>query len=473
MQNRNTFYWLQLFFSGISGKKKFGWKGSFQTAALLFFIPAFIFSQGKKPDWVERRPQMPAYYIGIAAAPKTGTAQEYMQRAKDAALNDIAQQIVVNINASQMSKVSEKMEGISEEYLSQVATSTKAELEEVETVDSWSGENDYWIFLRLSKETYARLKAEKIRKASALALDLYTKAKAAEKGNSLGQALQFYIQSLSAVEKYISEPLEVSYNGAKIFLGNELFGAVQQLLNQIELKAKTPKIEAQVGVQVKKPVEILAVSVEGEKPLGNIPVRFSFLRGAGDIISSSKTNSSGIASTQIAKITSTDKLQILKAEIDLMAMVNNSPVFETLMKGFTIPAARVMVNVVNLAVFFEVEESILGKTMRIPRIEPVIKNSLSSQGYAFVDDVSKANLMVTIKADGRDGGEFQGLYTVYVDANLSVTDLNSGQEIYKTSLNNVKGISINYDKAGTKAYDEIAEQIKKNALPKILEQLRK
>ncbi len=436
-------------------------------------LASIIVYAQKKPDWVDRRPQKPDYYIGIAAAPKTGNPQEYMQRAKDAALNDIAQQIVVNINASQMSKLTEKMEGISEEYLSQIATSTKAELDEVETVDSWTGENDYWMYLRLSKSAYAQMKAEKIRKAATLALDLFTKAKSSEKSITIAQSLQFYLQSLSAVEKYIGEPLEVQYNGAKIFLGNELFSSIQSLLNQIEVKAKTAKIEAQVGVQVKNPVEVTATAIDGAKPLSNVPIRFSFLRGAGDLVAVSKTNSSGIASTQIAKIIATDKLQMIKAEVDLLSQVGNSTVFETLMKSFTIPNARIIVNVVNLAVYFEVAESILGNKLRLPRIEPIVKNSLSAQGYVFVDDVAKSNLMITIKADGRDGGEYQGLYTVYVDAHLSVTDLNTGQEIYKTSISNVKGISINYDKAGSKAYDEIAEQIKNSALPKLLDQIRK
>ena len=59
------------------------------------------------------------------------------------------------------------------------------------------------------------------------------------------------------------------------------------------------------------------------------------------------------------------------------------------------------------------------------------------------------------------------------DANISVTDLNSGEEVYKTSFNNVKGVSINYDKAGMKAYDEIAADLQKKVIPKILEQIKK
>src|SRR5512147_1603544 len=93
----------------------------FWLLAVLLITSAF--GQGRKPAWVEKRPTAAGYYHGIGSAPKTGTPQEYMQRAKDAALNDIAQQIVVTIDAEQMSKLSEKMGELSEEYQTAVKTS--------------------------------------------------------------------------------------------------------------------------------------------------------------------------------------------------------------------------------------------------------------------------------------------------------------------------------------------------------------
>lgn len=438
-------------------------------------FPFFLFAQGKKPSWVEQRPAVRGYYIGIAVAPKTGTPQEYIQRAKDGALNDIAQQIVVTINANQTSKLSEKLGDVQQEYQSQVKTSTAAELDGVETVAAWESDTDYWLYLRLSIEKYEQLRAEKIRKATALALDFYSKAKAIEK-NDIPHAIQFYVQSLSAVQKYLAEQLQVSYSGAQIMLGNELFSSLQSLLNQIELKPKNPKLEGQVGSAVRQPVEVTATNIADNTPMKNLAIGFSFLRGAGELVASVPTNASGIASTQVTKITATDKLQIIKAEVDLSSLLGaseRSALFETLLKSFTIPSARILLNITNQAIYFEVEESILGNPMKLPRIEPALKQELSSKGFSFVDDVSKATLMITIKANGRDGGEYQGMYTVYADANISVTDLTSGEEIYKTAVTNFKGISINYDKAGVKAYDELIGKLISEVLPAILQRMRK
>ncbi len=447
----------------------------FLIVPLVLFCISILTAQGKRPDWVEKRPNAPGYYHGIGVVPKTGTTNEYLQRAKDAALNDIAQQIVVSINASQKSAISEKLGEFSEEYQSAVQTSTKADLEGVEAVDTWDGGDQYWTYHRLSIAEYKRLQAEKLKKATALALDFYGKAKNAEKVNNIGEALQGYMQALSAAEKFLGETMEVQYGAGKIFLVNEILGSVQGVLNTVELKAKNPKVDAQVGKPLRVPLEVIVSNTVTSSPVQNFPVHYSFIRGSGDIVPSSRSDKNGIASTQIAKVVAADKLQLVKAEADPSALLgeNNSPVIAALVKSFTLPMVRFTMNVVSLTIAFETEEMLFGHALKLPRIEPMLKNTFSSQGFSFVDDPSKANILISIKANGRDGGEYSGMYSVYVDANISVTDLNSGEEVYKTSFNNVKGVSINSDKAGMKAYDEIAADLQKKVIPKILEQIKK
>ncbi len=441
---------------------------------IIFFLPlsCLLFAQ---PSWVEKRPNSPGYYHGIGVVPVNGARQDYTQRAKDAALNDIAQQIMVSIDASQMSRISEKLGDLKEEFESAVRTSTKADLEGVEAVDTWEGEGQYWVYHRLNIQEYQRRQAEKLKKATSLGLDYYSKAKSAEKANSFSEALQFFLQALASVEIFINEPMEVQYGGGKIFLTNEIFSSIQSLLNQVELKAKNPKLDAQVGKPLRTPLEVTVTNTATAQPVPNFPVKYTFIRGSGDIVPVSKSDKNGVAATQIAKVVGTEKLQLVRAEAHVAGMMgeNASPLLAMLAKSFTVPDTRFTMNVVSLTIMFETEEMLLGNKLKLPRIEPLLKNSLSSSGFTFVDDPAKANMVVSIKSNGRDGGEFQGLYSVYVDANISVLDLNSGEEVYKTSFNNVKGVSINYDKAGMKAYDEIAESLQKKVIPKILESLKK
>ncbi len=288
--------------------------------------------------------------------------------------------------------------------------------------------------------------------------------------------MQFYLQSLSAVAKYVTEPLEVRYGGKQLFLGNDLMTSFQSLLNKIELKADPSNVDAQVGGQVRQPLEVVATNTLSGKNLAHLPVRYSFIKGSGELITATKTNSKGIALSRITKLTATDKLQIVKAELDIHSFEVgqiSDPIFEILLKGFTLPNTRFILNVSNLAVYFEIQESLFGTPMTLPRIEPVLKESLSSQGFSFVDNVSKANVLIVIKADSHEGGNYQGLHTTYVDAQISVTDLLSGNEIYKMSYDNTKGISTNFKDAAIKAYDQVADKIKREVLPAVLDRIVK
>jgi hypothetical protein len=256
---------------------------------------------------------------------------------------------------------------------------------------------------------------------------------------------------------------------------NEIFSSIQTVLSSVELKSKNSKFDAQLGKPLRTPLEVMVINSVSSAPIQNFPIRFSFIRGSGDIVSSARSDKNGTASTQIAKVTSSEKLQLIKAEADPSAFLGatGSRLIATLMKRFTLPFVRFTMNVVSLTIAFETEESLLGNPLKLPRIEPLLKNTLSMEGFSFVDDPSKANILISVKANGRDGGSYSGLHSVYVDANISVTDLNSGEEIYKTSYNNVKGVSVSTEKAGMKAYDEIAVDLQKKVIPVILEQLKK
>ena len=79
------------------------------------------------PSWAEKRPVVPGYYVGIGTAEKRGTPEEYLARAKHSALNDIASQITVAISGEQISRISEQMGKITDEYQAQLRSSTSAE----------------------------------------------------------------------------------------------------------------------------------------------------------------------------------------------------------------------------------------------------------------------------------------------------------------------------------------------------------
>ena len=89
-------------------------------------------------------------------------------------------------------------------------------------------------------------------------------------------------------------------------------------------------------------------------------------------------------------------------------------------------------------------------------------------GFSFTDDISKADVMITVKGVSRKGAEIYGQHTAFADLTLSVVDMNSGNEVYKNIIQNVKGIHLSYDKAGLKAFENLANEVGEKLVPEIV-----
>ena len=116
-------------------------------------------------------------------------------------------------------------------------------------------------------------------------------------------------------------------------------------------------------------------------------------------------------------------------------------------------------------------ESNLGKPLFIPSIESVIKDRIGEYGFGFVQQCSQADFIISVEAQTRRGGRFQGIYFSYLDAKLSIRDQNSNNEAANTTLSNIKGAGITYEQAGLKAYEKAGEHLEKQVLSELIETL--
>ena len=59
----------------------------------------------------------------------------------------------------------------------------------------------------------------------------------------------------------------------------------------------------------------------------------------------------------------------------------------------------------------------------------------------------------------------------YVNLSISVIRIASGEEIYKGSVGDVKGIDVDYESAGLKALENAAMIIEEGLLPEVLKRI--
>jgi|APSaa5957512622_1039677.scaffolds.fasta_scaffold31649_3 hypothetical protein len=135
-------------------------------AAATLLVGVLLTSAGAwgEPDWVKKRPQDPDHYIGIGVAARTGKKADYREKARLAALRDLASEITVTIDSTFLIRVTETTGLTEEEVRDETRATVQARLEEVEFVDDHKGRGDLWVYYRLSRQTY---RAQRTRARSA------------------------------------------------------------------------------------------------------------------------------------------------------------------------------------------------------------------------------------------------------------------------------------------------------------------
>jgi len=442
---------------------------------LIIFLTIPLFAK-KKPDWVKERPIENDYYIGIGIAQKTKGSMDYIQFAKDDALKNLTSEIEIKISSEVVSRVIETSGILEEELKAQIISTTQAELEDYKLVGTWENKKEYWVYYRLARDTYKINRMKKLDKAKSLSLDLFLGAKESEEKSDYTKALTFYLQALKPIEAYITEPLIIEYEGLEVYLNNEIYFSLQNLISGIEINPVSSPIAAKIGKALKQPIEFSAnYSEDGQNyMIMNLPLRFEFIKGEGELLTAGRTNSKGLGKTTVSKINSPDKMQIIRTVLDINSLIeadSSSFLFNNIISSLPIPDSKVILNVSGLTIFIESNEKNLGAVENIKHVEPLLKETLAGLGYSFTDDLSAADVYIQLDAETSEGSFMYEMYSVFADANISVTDLNSGEEVYKTSLSKIKGIDLDQTKAGRKALDKCGKTLADSVIPELKKKL--
>jgi hypothetical protein len=123
------------------------------------------------------------------------------------------------------------------------------------------------------------------------------------------------------------------------------------------------------------------------------------------------------------------------------------------------------------SVFLDVSEKNLGKEMSGNPLSAAVMTSLSRRGITFANKATDADLTLTLRADTRQGGESQGFRTGFLQINLEISDNLTGQTVYKVSRDDIKGVDLDYEKAGVKAYQNLTRNIESELMRKLVSDL--
>lgn len=296
------------------------------------------------PSWIQGRPTQPGYYIGIGSARKT--TPDYQQAAKQSALADLASDISVSISSQSVLNAFESQNYFSEDFRSSIRAEAQKELEGYEVVDSWEDQNTYWIYYRLSKDTYRRMVEEKKAAAAAKSLDFYDKAITAINGNDTRTALLMLVKALEPIKPFFAETITATYRDNQIFLGNEIISTLTNTLNSLTVKG--PKaVNVKLGFGIDGNSLTYTVTNTNGTLQKTIPLKITYTERP---LTNNRiiTNNQGEASFSIDVVRSCKLNEIITVKVDFESIVKEATrdfAIGKILARFKTPSAETQISI--------------------------------------------------------------------------------------------------------------------------------
>lgn len=427
------------------------------------------------PSWVNNRPVSSDYYVGVGSAKKTLDMNQTIQSAKQNALADMASDISVNISTNSLLSTFEYNQSFSEDFSKTIKAQAEQDLEGYETMGNYEDKDNYWVYFRLSKSAYQKIKEERRAKAITKALDLFDKANSSEKSGDVRFALINYIKALEPLKPYFSDPLQVQYQGSDIYLGSEISKGINKILSSIKLDVNNRQLKVKQGQSVpSNSLDFKVIYTNNSTPLSGFTVSAAYtekpLR-----VSKVQTDNSGVASFNIDAIRSNKTLETLTATLSIESIVNEATtdyMLRKLASRFRTPDASISINIVKPIFIITSNETNLENKLSNNPISEGLKRKLIESGYTFTDKEVDADYRISILASTKNKGEAGNYKQTSLNATISVKD-KSGSELYIKQIDNITGSHFDYAQAGIEAYKEATKKVENTISREIIEMVVK
>lgn len=431
-------------------------------------------AEAPKPDWVLQRPSGTFDYIGIGTSPKS--RPDWQEAAKKNALNDLASEISVTIEGNSLLYTLDRKTSFDETYTSSIRSTTREQLEGYELAGTWENANEYWTYYRLDKSKHASIKAEKKRQALAQAADFHQRALASQAGGDLKTAFDLDIRGLLALREYWGESDMAEVNGKPMPLANTIFNDLQQLTSNTRISILPERCELTFDKDFRRELLIGAVLERngGSTALAQLPVSITYPGTNGKVTEKKNTDAEGRTQTTVQRVQLDATTPEVLVTLDMDALVSkdlDQAFVKPLLASLTIPEKRAVIEVRMPRVFMQAAEKNLNAPITDGGSALVLKEELTKRGFRFVDRESESDMVLQLGANTREGGTANGFFTTYLDITVAFRERRSGDVVYEGGKQSIKGVQLDYPRAGMDAYKKAAQDVRKEIVPALLEAL--
>ena len=354
----------------------------------------------QQPAWVTSHPTDPNAYIGIGFAPLKDS--DYIQKATQNALNDIALQIATHIESNSFMHTVD-IDGKSRElFEDKIKSSVISYLEGQKLVDSYQNDRNYYVYYSLDKATYERTLQKHKRTAISTGLDYYNKAQQALDANSLVTAVQLLGKGLEAVTPWLFLDLSTTVDGSRFDVPAELYNAYIQVFDGLTITVNQLNIEGEAFKPIKIPIAG-CLSKDGSV-IQNVKLKAEFVTGSGKITPPVATDYNGTSEFYVTNITSKASVQEIRISIDDSFIADLPASYRQLIKSQSWPSAKTTITLApqQVTAYLNVSNSDLASC------EKQITAILANQHFTMTEDPDNAILFIDLSTTLELGGVVAG-----------------------------------------------------------------
>lgn len=430
--------------------------------------------EAPRPAWVQQRPSGTFDYIGIGTASKT--RPDWQEAAKKNALNDLASEISVNIEGNSLLYTLDRKTSFDETYTSTIQATTREQLEGFELVETWENAAEYWTYYRLDKSKHAAIKAEKKRQALAQASDFHVRSRASRSAGDLKGAFDLDLRALLAMREYWGESDMVDVEGKPVPLANTIFNELQQLTSNVRFQILPERCELTFDKDFRRELLISASLVQNgnSTELAQLPLSIEYPGSTGKVTEKKSTDAEGRSQTTVQRVQLDAAAPELLVKLDIDALVSkdlDQAFVRPLVASLTIPEKRAIIEVRMPRVCMQANEKNFNSAITDGGSALVLKEELTKRGFRFVDKESESDMVLQLNGNTREGGTASGFHTAYLDLSIAFRERRSGDVVYEGGKQSIKGVQLDYPRAGMDAYRKAAQDVRKEIVPALLDAL--
>lgn len=354
----------------------------------------------QQPSWVTSHPTDANTYIGIGFAPLKES--DYIQKATQNALNDIALQIATRIESNSFMHTVD-IDGKSKElFEDKIKSSVVSYLEGQKLVDSYQNDRNYYVYYSLDKAAYERTIQKHKRTAINTGLDYYDKAQQALDANSLVTAVQLLGKGLEAVSPWLFLDLSTTVDGSRFDVPAELYNAYIQVFDGLTITVNQLNVQGEAFKPIKTP--IAGCLSKNGSVIQNVKLKAEFVVGAGKITPPVETDYNGTAEFYVTNITSKASVQEVRISIDDSFIADLPASYQQLIKSQSWPSAKTTITLApqQVTAYLNVSNSDLASC------EKQIMSILANQHFTMTEDPDNATLFIDLSTTLELGGVVAG-----------------------------------------------------------------